>query len=274
MGQEFLSLFQLETKRLLWLIGVTFAVILTFQYLEFPYGTVLVSLFSADKIPTPGSSTFKSSDVPSKFKLVSNVTLVNPENFTVDHAFEIANKTLIFGGNETIPRTSFVLEPGHTSNMSLGFDGFDQSIMRPDRESETQQAEDLGPCCFNKTTGLSFSPNHFKEDNVSSHEQKYESPYFSSTNVSTDIITAVLSNDSTISLFQKDNITNSIKEESASSSLSDAKVSVPSESKDYHTPIPEVTTVFEMKKLLLQSQASYRAMVCKSNVKFQFYYND
>ncbi|ESW33487.1 hypothetical protein PHAVU_001G073700 [Phaseolus vulgaris] len=265
MGQEFLSLLQLETKRLLWLIGITFAVILTFQYLEFPYGTVLVSLFSADKIPTPGSSTFKSSDVPSKSKLVSNVTVFNPANFTVDHVFEIANKTLIFGENETIPRTSFVLEPERTSNISLGFGGSNQSstvesIMRPDRKSETQQAEDPGPCSFNKTIGLSFSANRFQEHNVSSSEQKSETPYASSTNVSTDITTAVLSNDSTVSLFQKDNITNSMKEESVSSSLKDAKVSVPTENKDYHTPIPEVTIVFEMNKLLLQSHASYRSM--------------
>jgi len=268
MGQEFLSLLQLETKRLLWLIGITFAVILTFQYLEFPYGTVLVSLFSADKIPTPGSSTFKSSDVPSKSKLVSNVTVLNPANFTVDHAFEIANKTLIFGENATTPRTSFVLEPERTSNISLGFGGSNQSstvesIMRPDRKSETQQAEDPGPCSFNKTIGLSFSANRFQEHNVSSSEQKSETPYASSTNVSTDITTAVLSNDSTVSLFQKDNITNSMKEESVSSSLKDAKVSVPTENKDYHTPIPEVTTVFEMNKLLLQSHASYRSMVCE-----------
>ncbi|BAT81948.1 hypothetical protein LR48_Vigan07g208200 [Vigna angularis] len=250
MGQEFLSLFQLETKRLLWLIGITYAVILTFHYLEFPYGTVLVSVFSADKIPTPGSSTFKSSDVPSKSKLVRNVTLFKPSNFAVDHAFEIANKTLIFGQNETIPRTSFDLEPGHKSNKSLGFDGSDHSstigsIVRADRKSESQQAEDSQTCSFNKTISLNFSANRFQEDNLSSPEQKFESPFASSSNVSTDITTAVISNDSTISLFQKDNIT---------------KVSMPSENKDYHTPIPEVTTVFEMKKLLLQSHTWYRSM--------------
>ncbi|CAJ1972246.1 unnamed protein product [Sphenostylis stenocarpa] len=262
MGQEFLSLFQLETKKLLWLIGITFAVILTFQYLEFPYG---ISLFSTDKIPTPGISTLKASDEPSKSKLVSNVTLFKPANATVDHAFEITNKSLIFGENETIPRTGFVLEPGSTSNISLGFDGSDptstvESIERPDKESETQKAEDPGPCSFNKTIGLSFSANQLQEDNLSSTDQKSGSPCASSTNMSTDIITAVLSNDSTISLFQKDNITNSIKEESVRSSLNDAKVSVPSENKDYHTPIPEVTTVFEMNKLLRQSHDWYRSM--------------
>jgi hypothetical protein len=34
MGGDFVSMFQLETKRLLWLIGITFAIILSFQYLE------------------------------------------------------------------------------------------------------------------------------------------------------------------------------------------------------------------------------------------------
>jgi len=260
MGQELLSLFQLETKRMLWLIGITYAVILTFHYLEFPYGTVLVSVFSAD------NRTFKSSDVPSKSKLVTNVTLFKPSNFALDHAFEIDNKTLIFGQNETTPRTSFVLEPGRTSNKSLGFNGSDhsstvESIARADRKSESHQAEDSQTCSFNKTISLNFSANRFQEDTLLSPEQKSESTY--STNVSTDITTVVISNDSTISLFQKDNITNSIKEMSVSSSLNGAKVRVPSENKDYHTPVPEVTTVFQMKKLLHQRHTSYRSMVCE-----------
>ncbi|KAK7384980.1 hypothetical protein VNO78_30685 [Psophocarpus tetragonolobus] len=242
----------------------TLELILTFQYLKFPYGTVLLSLFSADKIPTPGTSTFKASEVPSKSELVNNVTLFNPVNSTVDNAFEIANKTLLSGENETIPRTGFVSDQVSTPNKSLGFDVSDQSSMvesikRSDNVSETHQPVDPVPSSFNNTIGLSFSSNHYPEDNISSAEQKSGSQYAFSTNVSTNITNSVLSNDSTVSFFQKNNITDSTKEESVRSSQNEAKVSVPNENKDSHIPISQVTTVSEMNKLLLQSHASYRS---------------
>ena len=182
------------------------------------------------------------------------MTLFNPANSAGDQALEIANKTMS-GENDTIPRTGFVLEPGSTPNNVSG-------INRSENVSETQLVGDPGPSSFNNTIGLSFSTNHSQEDNLASLEHKSGSPYASSTNISTNIVTAVLSNDSSISLFQKDNTTNSIKEESIRSSQNDAKVSVPNEKKESHTPIPEVTTVSEMNKLLLQSHNSYRSMVC------------
>lgn len=40
----------METKRLVYLVAVVFAVFMMFQYLEFPYGDVISSLFSATKI--------------------------------------------------------------------------------------------------------------------------------------------------------------------------------------------------------------------------------
>ncbi|KAK7384979.1 hypothetical protein VNO78_30684 [Psophocarpus tetragonolobus] len=232
------------------------------KYFEFPSGTVLISRFSADKIPTPGNST---SDAASKSELVNNVTLFNSENSTVGHAYEVANKTWMSGENDTIPRTGFVLGPVSTPNISLGFDGSDQnsaveSIKRSDNVSETHQPVDSVSSNFNNTIGLSFSANHSPEDNISSTQQKSGNQNASSTNVSSIIITAVLSNDSTISPFHKDNITNSIKEKRVRSSQNDAKVTVPNKHKDSHSPIPEVTTVSEMNKLLLQSHASYRSM--------------
>ncbi|KAL4339184.1 hypothetical protein GQ457_08G003900 [Hibiscus cannabinus] len=50
MGHEFKSLFQVDTRKLIWLIGITFAVIVTFQYLELPYGNVFSSLFPSGKV--------------------------------------------------------------------------------------------------------------------------------------------------------------------------------------------------------------------------------
>ncbi|KAJ1399113.1 Exostosin-like [Sesbania bispinosa] len=289
MGQEFLSLFQLETKRLLWLIGITFAVILAFQYLELPYGNVLLSLFSADKIPSSGSAILQSTDPSPESEIVSNITMFNQGNSTGGHALEkMANKTRISGENGTILRTGFVLEPGSPPNKSLVFDESDKSpmldsIRRSGNASKTQQEGDLGPGSHNNTMGWSFLTNGSQENLTSRPEHKPGNPYVYSpekapsyltppfsptTNVSPNITRAVLSNDYNISLSQKDNITNSKKEESFRPSQNDGNIlgksssinTVPKENPDTHTPIPEVTTVSEMNKLLLQSHASYRSM--------------
>ncbi|CAH8363170.1 unnamed protein product [Eruca vesicaria subsp. sativa] len=46
---------KVESKRLLWLLGLTFALIVTFQYVELPYS--ISSLFSSTKIPISRNST-------------------------------------------------------------------------------------------------------------------------------------------------------------------------------------------------------------------------
>ncbi|XP_027330758.1 probable glycosyltransferase At5g03795 [Abrus precatorius] len=289
MGQEFLSLFQLETKRLLCLVGITFVVILAFQYRELPYGNVLLSLLSAEKIPTSGSSVLQALDPPPEFEIVNNVTILNQANSTVDNAVEKTNKTLISDKKDNIATTGFVLEPGNMPNKSLGFDESEksdiaESVKRSNNVPETQQVGDFGPSSYNNTIGLLFSANRSGEENIKStpeHQSEspcaysafpspekaptYLSPSFISTmNMSTNLVSAVLSNDSNISLFQKDNITDSTKEESSRPSHNDGNNSfvntVPKENHDSHTPIPEVTSVSEMNKLLLQSHASYRSM--------------
>ncbi|XP_061350699.1 probable glycosyltransferase At5g25310 [Gastrolobium bilobum] len=235
MGQEFWSLFQLETKKLLWFIGTTFAVIIAFQYLELPYGNVVLPLFSAGKIPTSGSSILQATDPLSESEIVNNVTILNGANSIGENALEIANKTRMPGEKDTTPRTGFVLEPESPQNKSLGYDD-----------------------------SYAYSPSPSPEKAPS-----YLTPPFSpTTNVTPNVTTALLSNDSKISSLQKDNITNSIKEESFRPSQNDGNIlgknssinTVPKENQDSHIPIPEVTSISEMSKLLLQSHASYRSM--------------
>ncbi|TYI48124.1 hypothetical protein E1A91_D13G224800v1 [Gossypium mustelinum] len=61
MGHELKSLTQLDTRKLIWLIGITFAVIVTFQYIELPYGNVLWSLFPSGKVSVDEKSSFLAS---------------------------------------------------------------------------------------------------------------------------------------------------------------------------------------------------------------------
>ncbi|CAI8605643.1 unnamed protein product [Vicia faba] len=203
-------MFHLETKRLLWLIGITFSVILAFQYLELPYGNVLLSLFSSDKVPT-SENTNKT--------IVNNVTIFDQENSTHELAIEKANAI-----------TGFVLEPELPQNKSQAFDESNKSFIDPG--------------------------------------------FGSTTNVSPNITTAVLSNDDNMLQSLKDNVTNAIKKESFRPSPPEAKVlvssnvqsksssisNVPNQKQEFHKPVSEVTTVSEMNKLLIQSHASYRIM--------------
>ncbi|KAK8319119.1 hypothetical protein V6Z12_A13G220400 [Gossypium hirsutum] len=61
MGHELKSLIQLDTRKLIWLIGITFAVIVTFQYIELPYGNVLWSLFPFGKVSVDEKSSILAS---------------------------------------------------------------------------------------------------------------------------------------------------------------------------------------------------------------------
>ncbi|KAK7339488.1 hypothetical protein VNO77_20159 [Canavalia gladiata] len=58
-------------------VRVSTRVILTFQYLELPYGNVLFSIFSVGKISTLGSSMFQASVPPSEFEILKNVIIFN-----------------------------------------------------------------------------------------------------------------------------------------------------------------------------------------------------
>lgn len=263
MGGENWSKFQLETKNLLWLIGITFTVIIAFQYLELPYGNVISSLLSSDKIS-------QATDTNTIVK--NNVTSFNESNFSDE--------------NNTIPtRTGFILEPENSANKSHEFDVSDKSTERSSNVSNTLKAEDIELSSHNITVDSSFSTNTSAgEENNASRLEHLVPPLSSTTNVSPNITTAVLSNEYNNTLSHKDNITSSIEKESlkASQKKENSVVNiVPKVNQEVHKPIPvnqeahkpisEVTTVSEMNKLLLQSHVSYRSMVC---VTFQLCYNN
>jgi len=235
MGGDFLSMFHLETKRLIWLIGITFSIILGFQYVEPSYGNILLSLFSADKIPTSSESAI-SQDTD------TNVTILNHANFTDELSIQKANATM-----DTVSITGFVLEPELSQNKSQEFDKSQENSVSISRhEHKSERVNSYSPSPENAPTNLS-------------------PPIGSTTSVGPNITNAVLSNDG--------NITNSIKNESFNPSSqnggnvqdksSSSSSTVPKERQEIHAPIKEVKTVSEMNELLLQSHASYRSMVCK-----------
>ncbi|KAE9588948.1 putative xylogalacturonan beta-1,3-xylosyltransferase [Lupinus albus] len=267
MGQKFVSLF---TKSLLWLIGITLGVILAFQYLELPYSNVLLSLFSACKIPK-GPST--------DAEILNNVTIFNQPNSIGEHAFEVVSQTRMSHENVTYPRTGFVLEPGSESNKSIGFYECDNSsivdsVKRLGNVSATQKAGDRS---YNNTMDLILLTNCSGGENFTSKPEEDRSgrPYANSPEKAPAYITPpplssiakVSRNITNAVLSRLDNKTNSMKEESFRPPQKDGNTpgknssidSVPKENQDSNISVPEVTSISEMNKLLLQSHASYRS---------------
>ncbi|CAK9188466.1 unnamed protein product [Ilex paraguariensis] len=76
----------METRRLIWLLGTIFAVIMVVQYSEIPYGSVLSSILSAGKASFAGESNSPAKNLPSNSDRVGNTTLLNGLNLTYKYA--------------------------------------------------------------------------------------------------------------------------------------------------------------------------------------------
>ncbi|XP_052170062.1 probable glycosyltransferase At5g03795 isoform X2 [Diospyros lotus] len=81
MGHDFRSLFQVETRRLVWVISMVFAVVLVVQYIEFPHRGAISSIFSARKPKVIGYNGFNSSGTDIAYK-VDNVTKIPEQKGT------------------------------------------------------------------------------------------------------------------------------------------------------------------------------------------------
>jgi hypothetical protein len=123
MGQKLYSLCQVEPKRLLWVMGMVFAVVIVFQYFELPYGSALFSLFPAGKVPGVGNSSYAIGNSPSKPEMIGNMTFLNGSNSTDTYAIhERADNTGTSEGMDRNPKNGFLSDRNGGLNKSLGLD--------------------------------------------------------------------------------------------------------------------------------------------------------
>ncbi|KAI4337495.1 hypothetical protein L6164_015904 [Bauhinia variegata] len=248
MVQEFLSFFRVEPRMLLWLVGITFTVIIVFQYVEFPYGNALFSLFSTGKFPTSSSLSFQTAEPPSKSQIFDdlNLTISNQFNHTGGHAIEIANNTSNSEGKDANPENDSVKEPAREYGSSVG-----NSVQKSDNGSAEQKVREPEQTNFNITKDLT---NNSAEESVTTRsEHSAPSPSSAMTPIdSPPHINPPTKVNSNITTSDLSNTSNIMSENSAISN-------VPEDRKHSHTPIPEVTTISEMNNLLLQSRALYRS---------------
>ncbi|KAK0570744.1 hypothetical protein LWI29_005742 [Acer saccharum] len=277
MGHKFRSLCLGETRRLLWLTGITLAVIITFQYIELPYDNVLSSLFSAGKVPVAQKSSSAAESPSSNSGNVGNVTLYDGFNSTSTYpVHEMANDT----------RTSEVVVTD--PNDELVSRGNDED-WDTDMESSTEKSEELNK---NSTVDIDREANNEptsekgreKEKNFSQESDGMRGsldgsalspPVLPPINLSpnttlpvTNIESPVISVDSNTSSVEKDatptfDQTEKSGQLQSNFSTLDENSSVdrvPKKKKEPERPTPNVYSISDMNQMLLQSHASYRSM--------------
>lgn len=140
MGHELKSLLQLDTRKLIWLIGITFVAIITFQYLELPYSNVLSTLFPSDKVSVEERSSFLASDPSSaESGLDHNGTYAGND---------IAHDNEISEGKDTDLNNDVISETDVSLNKSSTFDEGSE----PRKESSTTELVEL-----NKNSTVDYS---------------------------------------------------------------------------------------------------------------------
>lgn len=304
MGQELLSICQAETRRLLWIAGMLFAVILVVQHLELPYGNLLSSILSSTKVPLVGKSGFHAGYSPSNSEVVGNLSLSNDLNNTGTYAIhEKASNTR---------SSDSVLEGNEGSNRALEIDededdSKDASSGNLVKQNRTIIVENVKPL------ETDFAKEGSREPEVSSVEKKnttdntYLEGRIGNENNTVDVVNStaglpvsspappmmnlslstapaifetnvgapIKSVDSNVTSVEKDRTTPSEKTENSEQLHSDlnqtehnsSMTRVPEVKIEPEVPILDVYSISDMNNLLLQSRASYHSVVC---LKFRF----
>ncbi|KAI3791990.1 hypothetical protein L2E82_05858 [Cichorium intybus] len=113
----------METKRLVYLVAVVFAVFIIFQYIEFPYGDVVSSLFYASKGKNVINETHpheNSSQIP---QIVKNITRFDGSNTSPPGVLEKDKKTIYDRGDDVASK-NLELERNF-SNVSNSFQDYE-----------------------------------------------------------------------------------------------------------------------------------------------------
>ncbi|KAJ7965946.1 Exostosin family protein [Quillaja saponaria] len=277
MGQKLFSALQTETKRLPWLIGMTFAVILVFQHFELRYSNVFSSLFTANNIPSQ-----QIRDPPSESGIISNKTLLNESSSSGGYDIhEIVNEdTRTSEGKNTKSKQDLVSEIGRDSHKPLEIDDRDtdstvDSIDNTDHESAPEPGGELEWSSYrtNDTTDrshLSFTSEHRNGNlpaNFSSPSPAIpplfpSSPLTSPTKVDPNITIPVLSSDSNIAASEKDLKSSPNKNKTSRPLQSDYPMSNNSSTRSPpKKPKVAVTSISEMNKLLIQNHGFLHSMI-------------
>ncbi|KAF9612788.1 hypothetical protein IFM89_003798 [Coptis chinensis] len=74
---EYQKLCQIDTRKLLFLMGVIASVVLIFQFLSIPYGNVLLSLFPSGMVPSIGKTSHSAEESSQDSYMIGNISSTN-----------------------------------------------------------------------------------------------------------------------------------------------------------------------------------------------------
>ncbi|CAK9144522.1 unnamed protein product [Ilex paraguariensis] len=270
MGHDLRYTCQMETRRLLWLVGVVFAIVLTIQYFELP--NVFSSLFSAGEtqiLVLETSATGNSSLSP---QISGNLKILNSSNSDFTTAIHDTNNI-----------TNISEANGYTSERD---GGSDESLVLdedgdPEDESSSENVIEINNTSTVEKTDRNNSPapEKARESDYTSNRnsslgsiQKEHLPFASEENGNLDSNPAIPSFGSSpiISpspLSPQNVATNSgIPAISSNPKISSVdkgavvRTNIPAGKERSERPLAEVMSVSEMYDLLRQSRASSRSM--------------
>ncbi|KAA8521823.1 hypothetical protein F0562_012506 [Nyssa sinensis] len=168
----------METRRLLWLMGLVFAAALVVQYFELPYVHVISSLFSASKAQTLVIGSLPTGDSSRYPKMLGTVTPSNVLNSTdADAVHETVIITNTSEGKDIGLKNDSVSESNGGSDDSIVLD----EDSDPEDESSSGDFVELNSLNHNSTVEM-MTP-----ENALAPEKAGQSEYsFSQNNVTTD----------------------------------------------------------------------------------------
>ncbi|XP_023743135.1 probable glycosyltransferase At5g03795 [Lactuca sativa] len=220
----------LESKRLVWLVAVVFAMVIMFQYFEFPYGDyVSSSLFSAKKTQPPVSGSLQYEASPKSPKSLDNITLFDGSNHT--NPLDILEK-----GNKII-------------------DNGDKNDVEVKHNSTVDKVQENGDLVTNNAT---LSVGNLSINNVSYSTSQEKNPDVASSPAPITPSTSIVSISPSMAIFDN----NTSKADIGAPNSDHNKESATSQKIHVKKPPPmgDVVTISNMYDILLYNRANVRSM--------------
>lgn len=271
MGYEIRCSCQGETKRLLWLMGIMFTVIVAFQYFELPYDRVLSSVFSTGKVPAPAveNNSLVTGGPESKSEIASDTA--NGLNSTGTHnVHEMANDTRTSKAEDVNlqddsdegediheePPTEKLEELNRNSTVDTVQNAGNRPGPEKGRESEQSfiQRNDI---TRDHSGGVGLSPIPVSPVMDLSSNITLQGANISPPSITIDSNTSSMNKDVTPTL---DKIQKPVQSSFNTLGETSPGIDVPKKKKKTEIPTPAVITIAEMKIMLLQNRASHRSV--------------
>ncbi|KAI4370079.1 hypothetical protein MLD38_018463 [Melastoma candidum] len=289
MDQKPFLVCRVDSRRFLWLLGISFSAVLLFQYFGLPYGSLLSSLISTPEVSREGDNASlgeppSTSLVPKKFSLKDQQEMVDND----EHRFDENGSNLFNGsalksngasdGSSVVKLNADVsFNDGNTTNIRSSLDeavlpGCDKSISSNSTDSCCYQSvADEKTVAAQSTCNENGNPLRLSGDNetnlanFSMSSASAISPMLSTLNISSPAITEpdMRGPDSPMSF------NSSLQNDSAPAAETNSQqiqISQPDpnhviiKEEGHDKPVPIQISIAEMKSLLLQSHSSYHSM--------------